>query len=354
VVTPFICELVYDRQAGARRKGAYLTLGLLSAMSLALRAYWAFGPADMASADVVAHWPPSAMYMNPASRLSPYISGIAVALVLHGRRAGQAPNGPRASQAACAKDYDMTLSRSSTLATAASGIDLGRSSTLAPETSSVASPASETSSVAPSGLSLRCERLGEAVSGAALDLLAITGLAAAGHFSPNFSPYAMSVLTTLEAKLLVVAIPPALGWCLARVIYRACTVEPSPKDPSLFGWLFAPWRWVQAFLSCKALQPVALLSYSAYVMQQFILEPTELLVSALGWSWEGLGPEDVSLAVLRFLGGNMIYVAMCLLLAVPCHILVESPGMKLGRRAEGFVRRCFVPRQSTAGSRDMV
>jgi len=110
---------------------------------------------------------------------------------------------------------------------------------------------------------------------------------------------------------------PAFGWALARCIFRVITA-----DRGVGMWCaLQPWVLVQTVFGAKAWGGIALLSYGAYVLQWF--------------AHAGAGLRAVNAHLhLSYVESYGLWVSMCLLWALPCHFLVESPAIRLGRKVE--------------------
>lgn len=211
-------------------------------------------------------WPPGMVYLNPLARLSPYISGMAVQLAMN-------------------------------------TIDTRRIS----------------------GHPLRH------VLVMMLDLCAVSILLLAAFIGQKPEPapsFMYELFEPLVVKLIVALWPPVYGWCLARVIFRVLSIE-KPKDGGVLSQLH-PWFLLQCFLSSQLWKGLALLSYSAYVVQQFVL----LLILAplmkeLHLYWSGLNtPGD---ALWRYAVVFSLFVLMACLIALPFHLFIEKPCIRLGR-----------------------
>lgn len=86
LITPALLELLL-RPTGQRRIWAFFALGCISILSTVFRFWLVFGSPDN---PIERTWPPRPIYANPLSRLSPYLSGIALQLAFAER--SLAPN----------------------------------------------------------------------------------------------------------------------------------------------------------------------------------------------------------------------------------------------------------------------
>jgi len=265
---------------------------------MGLRAFWVYGPADMGNELSLNAWPADALYLNPLARISPYLSGIAACLALEGRPLARVPD---ASKPEAARAQSWWVAR-------------------------------VPSWVVPVGNIL-------------LDLAAMAGVLAAVQFGGTqhlVTRWSKRVLGGMPAvRRIVVVLPPVFGWSVARCIYRTVTAEPVADGTSLWRQC-RPWRLVRIFLSLGAWRGIALISYAAYMVQFFALIPAKKLALALDFGWEDLDTSVMSTTKWRFVGGYLAFVAVSLLFALPCHFLVESPGMRLGKLAQGALRRRLV------------
>ncbi|CAJ1409679.1 unnamed protein product [Effrenium voratum] len=150
-----------------------------------------------------------------------------------------------------------------------------------------------------------------------LDLLALAGMLGSA-FCGVWHCGGAYVDTDLR-DLGQMVIPPIFGWCVARGIF--CTVVSESYDP---------WSLASLILSSKVWESIALLSYAAYVMQ---LWPVYALQD-LRTLWDCEVYEGLASALGAHFATYFLFVFGCLLVAVPCHLLLEMPGIRLGRHLE--------------------
>ncbi|CAE6964827.1 unnamed protein product [Symbiodinium sp. KB8] len=262
LLTPLLCELIFNVSAGRRRRGAFALLGGLSQLSLGLRAWWVFGPPQMMDEP---WWPPPPLYTNVFARISPYLSGMALHLALQER-----------------ETQDATMQE------------------------------------------VVCAVLADGLSIVSLLLSGLVG----HHYFPAPS-FMGELLPESVEKLVVVAWPPLFGWCLARCLHRVLTAQAPKKDAGLWGH-FVPWYWCQQFLGASCFFRLALLSYSAYVMQFVAPLPLTLIDNRLDLSWAGLAPQDRLGAMLRAPVQFALWTTLSCLIALPYHAFLEAPGMRPG------------------------
>ncbi|CAE7451344.1 unnamed protein product [Symbiodinium microadriaticum] len=283
LLTPILCELIFDRKAGKRRPWAYALLALISLASMALRGFWILGPPQMLDSNRWGSWPPPPHYINTFARISPYLSGITLQLVLDEEKAQE---GNKAEEA-----------------------EAGNAS-------------------------LMLARAARAFGGLLLDLAAVAVMVLSGLFGCYYLPapsFMDEVLGARGKQCSVAFWPPLFGWSLARCLYHILTAAASRLNP---------WYWCQQFLGRKLWFHVALLSYSAYVMQNHAVLPLIMLDESLRLNWSGLGRGDAPLAMVRYTVQFFLWTLCCCLVALPCHVFVEVPGMRLGRMLDRALRRC--------------
>ena len=284
LLTPILCELIFDRKAGKRRPWAYALLALISLASLALRGWWILGPPQMIDLNRWDGWPPPPHYINTFARISPYLSGITLQLVLDEK----AQEGNKAE---------------------AEAGNAGRAS-------------------------LMLARAARAFGSLLLDLAAVAGIVLSGLFGCYYLPapsFMDEVLGARGKQCSVAFWPPLFGWSLARCLYHILTAPASRLNP---------WYWCQQFLGLKLWFHVALLSYSAYVVQNHAVLPLIMLDERLRLNWSGLGRGDAPVAMVRYAAHFFFWTLCCCLVALPCHVFVEVPGMRLGRMLDRALRRC--------------
>mmetsp|Transcript_73560 Transcript_73560/g.172555 ORF Transcript_73560/g.172555 Transcript_73560/m.172555 type:complete len:448 (-) Transcript_73560:574-1917(-) len=251
LLTPLLCELIFNVSAGRRRRGAFALLGGLSLLSLGLRAWWVFGPPQMMDEP---WWPPPPLYTNVFARISPYLSGMALHLALQ----------------EC-ETQDATMQK------------------------------------------VVCAALADGLSIVSLLLSGLVG----HHYFPAPS-FMGELLPDSVEKLVVVSWPPLFGWCLARCLYRILTAQAPKKDAGLWGH-FVPWYWCQQFLGASCFFRLALLSYSAYVMQFVAPLPLTFIDNRLDLSWAGLAPQDRLGAMLRAPVQFVLWTTLSCVIALPYH-----------------------------------
>ncbi|CAK9112322.1 Hypothetical protein SCF082_LOCUS52081 [Durusdinium trenchii] len=271
LITPALLELLL-RPTGQRRIWAFFALGCISILSTVFRFWLVFGSPDN---PIERTWPPRPIYANPLSRLSPYLSGIALQLAFAER--SLAPNATTVIASA-----DSTASRAAEIPRAAMA------------------SAAVFSDVAALGVLLLSLLLGQKPEAAPSFMF--------DHFSQ------------VVVKLIAILFPPIYGWALARVLFRCLT---TPRGRSL------PWSALQLFLASKIWRCLATLSYSAYVMQQFAVQPLARLMKELDLQWTA--DTSVSEAIWRYPVVLLLWTLMSCLIALPCHVIIEKPGIRLGR-----------------------
>ncbi|CAE7638447.1 unnamed protein product, partial [Symbiodinium necroappetens] len=175
--------------------------------------------------------------------------------------------------------------------------------------------------------------------------LLLSGLV--GHHCFPAPSFMGELLPESVEKLVVVSWPPLFGWCLARCLHRVLTAQAPKKDAGLWGH-FVPWYWCQQFLGASCFFRLALLSYSAYVMQFVAPLPLTFIDNRLDLSWAGLAPQDRLGAMLRAPVQFALWTTLSCLIALPYHAFLEAPGMRLGKRIDEAIRSRFLGTSSAA------
>lgn len=159
-----------------------------------------------------------------------------------------------------------------------------------------------------------------------VSVLALSFFIGSKVLKPPF--FTTNIFSPLANELMVITWPPLYGWCLARAIFRAIT---APKGKDLSEW-FNFWCWFRAFLSSRIWTPLAILSYGAYVLQ-FIIGRWALpyFLDAVNLSFSGLTRDDVLPALWRYAVVFLLFTLIGYALALPYHLFVEKPGMRLGK-----------------------
>lgn len=154
-----------------------------------------------------------------------------------------------------------------------------------------------------------------------LDLGAFAVLVLAGFCGQKPEPppslmYAWFPRSTVQ--WIAVLWPPLFGWVLARSIFQVLNAG-------------GAWRCLRRVLESRLWKALALLSYSAYVVQQFalllLLAP---LMKELDLNWSnGTTPGG---AVWRYALVFPLFAMMSCAVALPFHVFLEMPCIRLGRR----------------------
>ena len=272
LLTPLLCELLYDRAQGCRRRGAFLLLGILSLGCVSLRAWFAFGPADMVEGFKVEWRQP--IYLSVFARFSPYLSGIALHLAL------QEPQEPAQNR--------------------------------------------------PVMLGIR-RLIGYLVDFVAVGVMVLSLFV--GQQPRPGGPgrgIVMRALDPLSLRICVVVQPPLFGWALARCLFHVLRAS-LPCDATLWDHM-KPWLWCKTILSFRLWWPLAVLSYGAYVMQ---LVPSAVLAlflnDRLKLTTVGLEETDLLGVTWRVVVSFFLYLFMSYLAALLMHLIVEMPGIRLGQ-----------------------
>ncbi|OLQ04864.1 hypothetical protein AK812_SmicGene11982 [Symbiodinium microadriaticum] len=280
LLTPLLCELIFNVSAGRRRRGAFALLGGLSQLSLGLRAWWVFGPPQMQPGGKMDEpwWPPPPLYTNVFARISPYLSDL------------------------------VEVQEDTTISSQIKRLDGER----------------ETQDAT----------MQEVVCAVLADGLSIVSLLLSGLVGHHYFPA-----------------PSFMGELLPESVEKLVVAQAPKKDAGLWGH-FVPWYWCQQFLGASCFFRLALLSYSAYVMQFVAPLPLTLidnrflvtdyfyhvLTAGLDLSWAGLAPQD------RF----ALWTTLSCLIALPYHAFLEAPGMRLGKRIDEAIRSRFLGTSSAA------
>lgn len=156
-----------------------------------------------------------------------------------------------------------------------------------------------------------------------LDLGAGAVLVMAGFVGQKPEPppswmYALFPPSTVQ--WIAVLWPPLYGWALARSIFQVLNAG-------------GAWRCLRRFLESRVWKALALLSYSAYVVQQF---PLLLLLAPLMKEFDLNWSNGTTLggAVWRYALIFPLFVMISCMVALPFHLFLEMPCIRLGRRIQ--------------------
>eukprot|EP00435_Cladocopium_sp_Y103_P013583 s4653_g3.t1 len=163
----------------------------------------------------------------------------------------------------------------------------------------------------------------------------------------------MRALDPLSLRICVVVWPPLFGWALARCLFHVLGAS-LPQDATLWDHM-KPWLWCKTFLGFRLWWPLAVLSYGAYVWCKtflgfrlwwplavlsygayvFQLVPSAVLAlflnNRLSLTTVGLEETDLFGVTWRVVVSFFLYTFMSYLAALPIHLIVEMPGIRLGQ-----------------------